>query len=153
MSCPPAFSTSLPFTYTLTSTTRSSWLPRSSGSRGNRNTNDRWSTHPGFLGAMTVIVTVALLLPDFGSGCDALTFDFNVITPGEFALRTIRMVTLPPFGIVPRLQWTVLAVWVQVPWVVVTERIVKPAGAGSVNTTPVAVEGPLLVTTSVTVSC
>src|SRR5215831_5017546 len=60
------------------------------------------------------------------------------------------MVTEPPAGIAPRLQCKI-APPVHDPCVVDAETNVLPAGIGSAMVTPVAVSGPLFVTTIVQV--
>jgi hypothetical protein len=54
-------------------------------------------------------------------------------------------VALPPTAIVPRLQ-VKTGPPVQVPWLGVTAPAVKPGGKVSVSLTPVAADGPALVT-------
>jgi hypothetical protein len=62
---------------------------------------------------------------------------------------TIVIVTLAPAVIVPMLQLTRPAAWEQLPCVELAETNVVPAGSVSPAVTPVAVLGPLLVTTTV----
>jgi hypothetical protein len=55
-------------------------------------------------------------------------------------------VALAPLFRFPRGQVTRLPDDEQLPWLGVLERIVTPEGSVSVSVTPVALEGPLLVT-------
>jgi len=100
--------------------------------------------------AVTVVLAVALLLPAFGSFSVAVTLAVLVSVPLETgAVTTMVTVALDPLAIDPRLQVTVPALWVQVPWVGVADTKITPAGNVSVRVTPVAALGPALLTLTV----
>lgn len=96
--------------------------------------------------ALTVVLTVAVLFPGTGSVSLAATLAVFVSVPAAVGLTTIVTVALAVFARVPRLQLTVA---VQIPWLGVTETKVTFVGTASVKVTPVAGDGPLLVTMSV----
>src|SRR6266850_508174 len=96
--------------------------------------------------AVTGVFTVAVLFPGAGSVSLATTLVVFVTVPVAAGLTTMVTVALAALARVPRLQLTVV---VQVPWLGVAETNVTPAGTASVRVTPVAGDGPLLVTVSV----
>ena len=96
--------------------------------------------------ATTGVLTVAVLFVGTGSVSFAATLAVFVSVPAAVGLTTIVTVALAVFASVPRLQLTVA---VQVPWLGVAETNVTPVGTVSVKVTPVAGDGPLLVTVSV----
>jgi hypothetical protein len=100
--------------------------------------------------AITVVVALAVLLAVLGSLSVAVTLTLLVIVPPSVgALTTIVTVADPALAIVPRLQVTVPALWLQVPWVGVADTKPTLAGNVSVTLTPVAVLGPALLTLTV----
>src|SRR4051794_39253642 len=110
------------------------------------------ATH-GTGGVMTPTVwTVALavLFAVFVSGRLPTTLTVFTWAPTVLGVVTRVIVTDAPAAIVPMVQLRI-APPVQVPCVVVAETKVFPAGIGSATTTPVAVLGPLFVTTIVQV--
>jgi len=96
--------------------------------------------------AVTVVLTVAVLFPGTGSVSLAAMLAVFVTVPAAVGMTTIVTVALAAFAKVPRLQLTAA---VQVPWLGVAETNVTPVGTASVKVTPVAGDGPLLVTVSV----
>src|SRR5436190_19169053 len=98
----------------------------------------------------TSTVAVALLLLVFVSGLLPATVRVFVCRPTVLGVVTRVIVTDAPAAIGPMVQLRI-APPVQVPWVVVADTNVLPAGIGSDTTTPVASLGPLLVTTIVQV--
>jgi len=96
--------------------------------------------------ATTGVLTVAVLFVGTGSVSFAATLAVFVRVPTAVGLTRIVTVACPEFASVPRLQLTVA---VQVPWLGVAETKVTLAGTASVKVTPVAGEGPLLVTVRV----
>jgi hypothetical protein len=101
------------------------------------------------VGAVTVVVAVALLLPDTGSLSVAETVAVLLKTPTAVGVTTIVTVALRPLPSRPMVHVTVPAAWTQLPRLEVAETYVTPGGRGSVSVTPVARDGPLLVTTMV----
>src|SRR5712664_1640369 len=101
----------------------------------------------------TVVVAVAVLFPGVGSVSFPLTLAVLLrVAPSAVVAgmpTTIVIVALALGASVPMVQVTVPLAWVQVPWVEVAETNVTPVGRVSVAVTPVACEGPLLVTTRV----
>src|SRR6266481_6748292 len=95
---------------------------------------------------VTVIVTLELLLPTWGSGWSPLTVAVLVTLPVAVGITLIVTVAILPLFSVPRAQVTVPPVCVQVPLVVETLRKVTPAGRWSTTVTPVAVLGPRFLT-------
>ena len=77
-----------------------------------------------------------------------VTLAVFVIEPSAWGLILIEAVALPPLLIVPREHVTVPDDSVQVPCEAVAESNVTPLGSVSVTVTPVAPEGPALVTVS-----
>ena len=93
-----------------------------------------------------VTVLVAVLFAGFGSLTADETVAVFVTIPGVVdVFTTSAMVAAPPFARVPRLLVTG-PVPEQEPWLGVLETNVDPAGSVSTTVTPVAVDGPLLVT-------
>src|SRR5437763_8231296 len=95
-------------------------------------------------------VALAVLLTVFVSDLSPTTFTVFVCAPTVVGVVTRVTVTLSPAAIVPMVQLRI-APPVQLPFVVVTETNVLPAGIGSAIFTPVSVSGPLFVTTIVQV--
>src|SRR5262245_50839529 len=105
-------------------------------------------------GGVTVVVAVAVLFETSVSTVVEVTtavFE-SVDPPGAVTFTTIVTSAKPGFASEPRFATTVplepMAGPAQVPWLVVQDWKVVPAGSGSVTTTPVAVPEPglLLVT-------
>ena len=92
---------------------------------------------------LTVVVTVAALLPVLGSTSLPLTLAVLVSVPAACGVTLMVIVAVAPLASVPRLQVTLL---VQLPWVVVTDPNVTPLGSVSFTVTPVAGEARLLLT-------
>jgi hypothetical protein len=100
-------------------------------------------------GNTTEVAAAALLLVITGSGWLADTeapLDKDPVVEGAVTRMVIVAVLLIPR--LPTLHVIVL-VPLQVPWLVVTETKVTPEGNVFVATTPVAADGPLLVTVTV----
>ena len=96
---------------------------------------------------LTVVVAVAELLPVLGSVSLPLT-EAVLLRDGTAAavgVTTIVADALAPLFRLPRLQ-PIVVVPLQLPWLEATETNVTLAGSVSVTVTPVAVNGPLLVT-------
>jgi hypothetical protein len=93
--------------------------------------------------AVTAVVTLAELLAVLGSGSVAVTDAVLVMLPAATGLMMMVTVAVAALARVPRLQLTAA---VQVPWLGVAETNVTPVGTASVKVTPVAGDGPLLVT-------
>jgi len=94
--------------------------------------------------ATTVTLAMAVLFEGKGSASFAETLPVLLRVPAaRGALATMLNVAVAPFASVPRLQLTAV---VQVPWLEVAETRTMPAGSVSVKVTPVAAEGPLLMT-------
>jgi hypothetical protein len=96
--------------------------------------------------AVTGVLRVAVLFPGTGSVSLAATLAVFVTVPAAVGVTTIVTVALAALARVPRLQLTAA---VQVPWLGVAETNVTPVGTASVKVTPVAGDGPLLVTVRV----
>jgi hypothetical protein len=103
--------------------------------------------------AVTLVLALAVLLALLKSFSVAVTLALLVMTPPDVGAVTV-MVTVadPALAIAPRLQVTVPALWLQVPWVAVADTNVTPLGRVSVRVTPVAPLGPALLTLTVYVS-
>src|SRR5436190_1604313 len=97
---------------------------------------------------VTLTVADAVSFAEFGSPSPALFVTVLIHVPPCVAVATIVIVTVAPFGIAPMLQLTFVPV-VQVPCVETADVAVCPGGSGSLTTTPLAGEGPLLVTVTV----
>lgn len=94
--------------------------------------------------ATTLTLATAVLFEGKGSASFAETWPVLLRVPATSgALATMLSVAVAPFASEPRLQ---LMAVVQLPWLGVSETRTMPAGSVSVKVTPVAVEGPLLVT-------
>jgi len=98
--------------------------------------------------AVTVVVTLAVLLVGTGSVSVAATEAVLVMLPAATGLTMIVTVAVAAFASVPMEQVTVV-VPEQVPCVETAETKVGPAGSVSVRFTFVAGDGPLLVIVSV----
>ena len=101
--------------------------------------------------AVTVVVALAVLLGSTGSGVGDDTTAVSVIEPSIVVVTTIVTVAVPASGRAPIGQVTTPANSEQLPWVGVAEtNVMEPdPGRVSVTTTPVASEGPRLVTVRV----
>ena len=101
------------------------------------------------VGGLTVVGAVAQSLIELGSG--SLPATQAVLVRGPTAVGVTMMVTLAlrPLPRRPMVHVTVPAACTQLPRLEVADTKVTPAGRGSVRVTPVAREGPLLVTTIV----
>src|SRR5438876_8227864 len=99
---------------------------------------------------VTSTEALATLLPRFVSGRSPDTVAVLVWIPDALGVVTRVIVTVSPAAIGPMLQFRI-APPVQVPFVVVEETYVFPAGIGSEIFTPVSLLGPLFVTTIVQV--
>jgi hypothetical protein len=95
--------------------------------------------------AVALVVAVAELLAGLLSASEDDTVAVLVIVPAATGVTTMLTVAEAPPAIVPRLHVTV-DVPAQFPCEGVAEMKVIPAGRVSVRITPLAVEGPLLVT-------
>lgn len=101
----------------------------------------------------TFVVSAELLFVVVDSLSFPATLAVFWIIPAVVVVTTKVMVALAPFTNVPMLHVkTPLEGGLQVPWVVFTELKVTFDGNVSVNVTPVAVSGPLLVTVMVKVA-
>lgn len=100
---------------------------------------------------LTTVTACAVLFAAFGSGIPPeLTLARLVIDPATVgALTVIVTVAFAPLAMLPKLALTMPPALAAVPCVVLTERNVVPAGNVLVTFTPVAVEGPLLVSARV----
>ena len=99
---------------------------------------------------MTTTDALAVLFAVFDSVSLPTTVAVFVSVPAVVAVVTSVIVTDAPFPMVP--SWQVIsAPPAQVPCVVATETKLVPAGSGSATLTPVAVSGPLFLTTIVQV--
>lgn len=94
---------------------------------------------------MTVTDLVAELLPGMASDSADVTDAVLVRTPALLGRTTSAIVAELGNSRLPNEQVTV-AVPLHVPWLVVADTKVTPAGSESVRTTEVAVVGPLLLT-------
>lgn len=99
----------------------------------------------------TLAVWLPVLFAGFGSAVLALTVAVFVIVPWVVAVTTSVTVVLAPLAKLPKMQ-LIVAVPEQLPWSGVAETNVTPVGNTSVNTTPEASAGPLLVIVVVKVS-
>ena len=81
-----------------------------------------------------------------GSTTMPTTFAVLVSVPSVCAVTLISTVTVASSARVPRVQSTVLPDLKQLPWVVVAEMNVTPAGRVSLNATPLVSDGPSLCT-------
>jgi hypothetical protein len=93
-------------------------------------------------------VAVAELFDEFGSACAALTVAVLAIGPPASGpvITSVRVVELLLFSVAT--EQVIVVVPLHTP-AGVAETKVAPAGRTSVTTTPVAVDGPALATTSV----
>jgi hypothetical protein len=100
--------------------------------------------------AVTLVLALAVLLALLKSFSVAVTLALLVMTPPDVGAVTV-MVTVadPALAIAPRLQVTVPALWLQVPWVAVADTKITPLGRVSVRVTPLAPLGPALLTLTV----
>ena len=71
-----------------------------------------------------------------------------MIIPQRLAesINSFPIMAVPLFVIIPRLQVTMPAAWVQVPWPLWAATNARPAGKESATTTPEAEVGPRFVT-------
>src|SRR5262245_30128122 len=94
----------------------------------------------------------AVLFSRFGSSEDAVTVARFTIVPGAgkaLSTRTVTpMVAFAPLGMSPR-SHAIGPCPLQLPWLDVIDSSVTPVGRSSVSWTPIAGDGPLLVTISV----
>src|ERR1043166_1722905 len=97
-------------------------------------------------GALTAITALAALLVGFSSSCAADTVAMLVIKPGLVAVTDRAIVMSVKFVRKPRLTDTRLPERVNVPWVVVPETKLIPAGNASVTRRSEAMTSSLLVT-------
>jgi hypothetical protein len=114
--------------------------PTNTGSGESVLLSDRSADKP-----LTVVVVVALLLPDTGSATLLVTLAVLLNVPPAVGVTTIVTVALAALARVPRLHVTV-AVPLQLPCDGVVDTQVTPPGSVSVTETPVAELGPLFVT-------
>ena len=94
---------------------------------------------------MVMVVALLSLVSESVSLADTVAELVSVPVARGSTVTTMVMVALPPLVMVPRLQVIVL-VPLHVPWLGVAETRVTFAGRVSMTVTPVAFEGPLLVT-------
>src|ERR1700686_3124785 len=99
-------------------------------------------------GAVTDVLVAAELLDGLGSFWAAIALAMLLIVPAVVGLPTMVTVALVLVATAPRLHVTVV-VPVQLPWLELAETKLTAAGRASVMVTPVATEGPLLVTVTV----
>ena len=90
---------------------------------------------------------VAVLLAEFASGVEEATDTVLVKELDVVGRMEAVTVTVPPTGILPRLQVIVPLANAQVPCVAVADKKVTFAGRTFVQMTEVAAAGPLLTTT------
>src|SRR5882672_9913293 len=96
-----------------------------------------------------VVIAVELLLVTLGSLEVELTVAMLVEVLALLKVLAVAlMVTMTrlPTGMLPMLQFTVVPLTEQLPWVAETEEYVTCAGSGSLTVTPCATAGPLFVT-------
>jgi len=101
---------------------------------------------------VTVMVAEALAFAGVGFVSFSVTLAVFVIEPTAVAVAVRETEVVAPFAKVPRLHATIMGLGTQVPWLGVAETNVRPAGSTSVITTPVELDGPLLVTAMVKVT-
>ena len=100
--------------------------------------------------AVTVVVSVAVLLPVFASLVEELTVAVLVIVPPSLgAVTTMVMAVAAPGAKLARVQVTTPPAWLQVQPLPEALTNVTPAGSVSLTLTEVAVLGPALFTLSV----
>ena len=92
---------------------------------------------------------MVVLLSVFGSNSSPATVAVSTTWPGAVGMTTIVTMTWPPEPIVPRSALTVSPLRAAVLQRKVAETKVTPVGIWSSRMTPVAGEGPLLVTVTV----
>jgi hypothetical protein len=88
------------------------------------------------------VSSVSVLLAEFGSGDELLTWTVLITVPLFLAVTSIVTVTEPPLGISPSVQVTVPSDWEQLPAVEVTETKRTLLESASVSSTSVAVSSP-----------
>ena len=89
------------------------------------------------------------MFPGFGSGWVVLTVPVLIASPGWVGTTTRTTVTDAPAARVPRGRVATPLTSVPKTWFASTDWNKAPGKRGSVNTTLVAGDGPLLVTTAV----
>ena len=104
-----------------------------------------------FVLSLTVTTALAELFAGIGSPTGEVTFTRLVNLPSRIARVVIVAVIADALFIVPRLKVTTPLAKANDPCEVVAETNDNGPGRGSLSTTEVAVEGPLLVTTIVKV--
>jgi hypothetical protein len=97
----------------------------------------------------TVVVSVSALFAGSGSASAAETSAELVSVPLEVGRTWMVTVAEPPLAIDPKEQVTTPPAWEQVPWEGVAEMNWTFGGSWSSTVTPVASEGPPLVTVRV----
>ena len=100
---------------------------------------------------VTGVVTVEVLLVKLGSGWLPLIVAVLVRVPvtDEATSTSTVVVAVPPLAMLPSVTVRVSLAKLVVPWLVVAETKVSPAGSVSVTVTPVALDGPLFVEVNV----
>ena len=95
---------------------------------------------------MTEVETDALLFSVLGSDSLALTVAVLLIVPAVVGVTTMVTPTVAALATLPRLHVTVPPAWLQFPCAEDAETKVTPAGNVSLTVTPLAVDGPALLT-------
>src|SRR5438067_241318 len=98
---------------------------------------------------LTVVAALAALFVVTGSISAAVTLAVSVIAPATSAWTRIVTVAVAPLLSAPTLQVTTVAAIVHGPWLGISPVRPTPAGSVLLRTTPLAAEGPPLVTVSV----
>ena len=94
----------------------------------------------------TVVLAEAVLLVEVKSITPDVTLAVLVTAPSLMAVAVIVTVAVALLTRLPSAQLTTPLVWLEVPCVVVADTNATLAGSASVNTTPLAGDGPRLVT-------
>src|SRR5437870_1206540 len=101
-------------------------------------------------GAATVVVVVAMLFPKYGSTPARETVaTFVSVVPATVGTTTMVMVALVAPGTVPRAHVTILPFCEQLPCEETVEVKLTLEGSRFVTNTPVAADGPALLTVRV----
>jgi hypothetical protein len=107
-----------------------------------------WVENASRSATSTVKVAVAWLLPVAGSGSWLVTCTLAIWLPPAAAVARTVTVAEAPAGSVPSWQMTGALPW-QLPWLVLAETNVKPAGRISVSAVPGASDEPGLLAVAV----
>jgi hypothetical protein len=112
----------------------------------------KFATYRAAADAVIVVVADAVLFAGFGSAWLAPAVAVLVRVPGPAGATTTVTVAEEDTAMDPRLHWTVPPLIVQEPWVLEAEATPVPGDMVSVTPTPVAVLGPPLLATTVSVT-